>query len=150
MFKFLAAAAIACAPLAAQVNDLGSSCSGTLTAPTLTGSIVAQDVTVTMDSPAAPYTPVSFGMFVIGFAAINAPLPCGCTLVPSSDVLEVGAFFTGTNSAQLGFTVPLGLTGTPLYFQGIEFFVPGSQTGFGCNFIGLDFNFTNAVEVLVP
>ena len=150
--KSLVVAALACvAPLTAQVNDLGNGCAGTLTPSTLTGSIVTDDVTVTFSSPGSPFTPISLGVFVVGFGNVSAPLPCGCTLVPSFDVVEVGALFTGTNNAQLLINdVPPGITGTPIYFQGVEFFTPGTQTGMGCSFVGLDFSLTNALEVLLP
>lgn len=87
--------------------------------------------------------------FVLGFQQANSPLPsCGCTLVPTLNLLDVqlGSWASpAIESWSLPITLPPGTAGMQLYVQGFI-----AEVGAGtCTEAGLPLNTTDALRVTV-
>ena len=136
---------------ASPVTRIAASCAGAFALSTIdvdstptAGSSFSVQCSAVSNVTGPVFTGVVFGVSNSAF-----PLPsCGCTLVPSLDVIRLGVDNWTTPSLQtwsIPLTLPLVATGAELYAQG---FVVDPGTG-ACTEAVVGFNTTDAVRITV-
>jgi len=117
--------------LPGAITSLGGGCStaqfAVKGAPTIGGHLRADLTNV---------NPLALGAVILGVSSPNLPLPCACTLLASTDIIDPAGFF------ELQVPVNASLVGTTLYTQGIELDFFG-VAGLPCN-VGVGIALTNA------
>ena len=136
---------------ASPVTRIAASCAGAFALSTIdvdstptAGSSFSVQCSAVSNVTGPVFTGVVFGVSNSAF-----PLPsCGCTLVPSLDVIRLGVDNWTTPSLQtwsIPLTLPLVATGAELYAQGL---VVDPASG-SCTEAGVGFNTTDAVRITV-
>lgn len=142
---WLATAAVAMCPYTTVFTQYGTACSPvSLTAPALNGSVNGSfvcGVTIDLNAP-----PVCCNVFLngewllVGLQPLNTPLPGGCTLLASPDLVIPLPLQIGSTKIVADLPHDPALIGTSIYMQGVtsRFTTIGLTT---------DYEFSNGLEL---